>query len=134
MNIVLDCNVLISALLNDASSSGQALLKAKKADVILISIFTLTELLNVVMRSKFDRYLSKELRLEFIREYESLAVMVQVTHRVNICRDPDDNKYLELALSAKADCIVTGDPDLLVLNPFETIPIISPKEFLEKFN
>ncbi len=133
MKVVFDCNVLISALLNDTSSSGHALLKAKKSDVILISIFTLTELLNVAMRSKFDKYVSKELRLEFISEYESLAIMFQVTHRVNICRDPDDNKYLELALSAKADCIVTGDPDLQILNPFENIPIISPKEFLEKF-
>ncbi len=133
MKVVLDCNVLISALLNEDSSSGQALLKAKKDGVILISIFTLTELLNVVMRSKFDRYASKELRIEFIREYESLAVMVQVTHRVNICRDPDDNKYLELALSGKADCIVTGDPDLQILHPFRNIPIISPKEFLESF-
>jgi hypothetical protein len=41
--------------------------------------------------------------------------------------------YLELALSGKADCIITNDDDLLVLHPFEKIPIITPKEFLERF-
>jgi len=49
-----------------------------------------------------------------------------------MCRDPKDDMYLELALSGNADCIVTGDPDLQILNPFKNIPIISPKEFLEK--
>jgi predicted nucleic acid-binding protein len=53
--------------------------------------------------------------------------------KVNVCRDQDDNKYLELALSGKADCIVTGDPDLQILNPFDGILIISPKEFLDRF-
>ena len=55
-------------------------------------------------------------------------------HTVTICRDPDDDMYLELALSGKADCIITGDPDLLVLNPFENIPIITPKEFLDSIS
>jgi predicted nucleic acid-binding protein len=42
--------------------------------------------------------------------------------------------YLELALSGNADCIITGDPDLQAQHPFEKIPIISPKEFLEKYS
>lgn len=51
-----------------------------------------------------------------------------------LCRDPKDDMYLELALSGKADCIITGDPDLLVLNSFENIPIITPKEFLDSIS
>ena len=84
------------------------------------------------MRPKFDKYVSIEVRLEFAKEYKSVATLLPVTHKVRTCRDPKDDMYLELALSGKADCIVTGDPDLLVLNPFENIPIISPKEFLER--
>jgi predicted nucleic acid-binding protein len=59
--------------------------------------------------------------------------MISVSHTVTICRDPKDDMYLELALSGKADCIITNDDDLLVLRPFEKIPIITPKEFLERF-
>lgn len=132
MRVVFDCNVLISALLNDTSTSGHALLKSKQSDVILLSTPVFAELMNVVMRPKFDKYASIEVRLEFTKEFNSLATLLPVTHKVKTCRDPKDDMYLELALSGKADCIVTGDPDLLVLNPFENIPIISPREFLDK--
>lgn len=132
MRVIFDCNVLISALLHNTSTSGQALLKAKQSDIILLSTPVLVELINVAMRPKFDKYVSMEVRLEFAKEYESLATLLPVTHKVKTCRDPKDDMYLELALSGKADCIVTGDPDLQVLNPFENILIISPKEFLEK--
>jgi predicted nucleic acid-binding protein len=52
---------------------------------------------------------------------------------IDACRDPKDNKFLELAVEAGAACIITGDKDLLVLNPFRNIPIFTPAEFLEKF-
>ena len=53
---------------------------------------------------------------------------------IDICRDPKDNKFLELAVSGKADFIITGDQDLLVLNPFRNIEIITINEFLTRFN
>ena len=49
---------------------------------------------------------------------------------IAICRDPKDDKYLELAAAGQADVIVTGDDDLLVLDPFEGIPIVGPAQFL----
>jgi len=58
------------------------------------------------------------------------AELVQVTETINSCRDAKDNKFLELAVAGKASCIVSGDDDLLVLNPFRGIPIITPREFL----
>lgn len=134
MRVVFDCNVLISALLIYTSTSGHALLKAKKADIILLSTSALAELINVATRPKFDKYVSIEVRLEFIKEYESVATLVPVTHKVKVCRDQKDDMYLELAISGKANCIVSGDPDLLVLNPFENIPIISPREFLDHYS
>jgi uncharacterized protein len=67
-------------------------------------------------------------------EAQAIIKIVTVSHTVTICRDSKDDMYLELALSGKADCIVTNDLDLLVLNPFENIPIITPKEFLEKYS
>ena len=55
---------------------------------------------------------------------------IDVIEQINECRDPKDNKYLELAVSGKAECIVTGDDDLLVLNPFRGIEILTVQEFL----
>ena len=49
------------------------------------------------------------------------------------CRDPDDDKLLETALIGKADCLVTGDGDLLVMSPFRHIPILQAVAFLESF-
>ena len=56
---------------------------------------------------------------------------VTITEAVQACRDPSDDKILELAVNGRADYIITGDDDLLVMNPFRGIPIIRPAEFLE---
>jgi predicted nucleic acid-binding protein len=50
---------------------------------------------------------------------------------IRACRDPRDDKFLEVAVNGRADAIVTGDQDLLVLNPFQGIPILSPAGYLE---
>ena len=134
MRLIFDCNVVVSALLNDSSPSGQAVLKAKSSSVtLLLSNSVFAEMIDVLMRPKFDRYASKELRQLFLEEYEILSTKIKITNHVQACRDSKDDMYLELALSGNADCIVTGDLDLLVLNPFEHIPIITPKEFLDRF-
>jgi putative PIN family toxin of toxin-antitoxin system len=133
MRLVFDCNVLISALLFNTSIPGQALIKAKSSFTILLSNHIFVELIEVLMRPKFDRYVSNEIRQLFFEEVKSLCLNVEITEHVKLCRDPKDDMYLELALSGKADCIIAGDKDLLVLNPFENIPIITPLEFLNRF-
>jgi putative PIN family toxin of toxin-antitoxin system len=134
MRIVFDSNVLIRALLNEYSFSGLALNRSELVNVDwIISNATLAEAIEVVMRPKFDRYLSLWVRQLFLEEYELKASKVPITIEIKVCRDPKDNMYLELALSGKADCIITNDEDLLLLHPFENIPIITPKEYLEKF-
>ncbi len=60
--------------------------------------------------------------------------LIEITETVNICRDPKDNKLLELAVSGKANFIITGDQDLLVLNPFRNIEIITINKLLTRFN
>ncbi|MCE7922369.1 MAG: putative toxin-antitoxin system toxin component, PIN family [Haliscomenobacteraceae bacterium CHB4] len=56
--------------------------------------------------------------------------MVASEEEIQACRDPKDNKYLEAAVAAQADCIISGDPDLLALHPFRNIPVLSPRDFL----
>ncbi|WP_237741288.1 putative toxin-antitoxin system toxin component, PIN family [Geminocystis herdmanii] len=75
-----------------------------------------------------------EKRLIFLTELRQKAQIIKVTETITICRDAKDNKFLELAVSGKADFIITGDQDLLVLNPFENITIIKPDLFLKILN
>ena len=55
--------------------------------------------------------------------------MIEITTKINLCRDPKDNKFLELATNGKADYLISGDRDLLILNPFQEISILSPQAF-----
>ena len=134
MVVIFDCNVLLECSIFRKRDSRKSLEKAKREDAIIASRKTFEEFRSVMLRSKFDKYLTLESRLEFILEIQTLVRLIPVSHVVTICRDPKDDMYLELALSGKADCIITNDDDLLVLNPFENIAIISPKQFLEQYS
>ncbi|WP_229456123.1 putative toxin-antitoxin system toxin component, PIN family [Nostoc sp. CHAB 5715] len=127
---VFDTNVLISAFLFSQSKPRQALDQAQDIGVILLSNSVLSELEEVLYRPKFDRYLTKERRQEFLENLTENCQFIDVTEQINECRDLKDNKYLELALSGQAECIVTGDDDLLVLNPWRDIEILNVQEFL----
>jgi predicted nucleic acid-binding protein len=59
------------------------------------------------------------------------AELVPIAERIAACRDPTDDKFLELAVNGHADLIVTGDRDLLALNPFRQIPIMTPADFVQ---
>ncbi len=72
------------------------------------------------------------MRLNFLWSYLEAGKTIEVTDFVADCRDPKDNKFLELALSGMADFIITGDTDLLSLHPWRGIAILSPAEYLER--
>jgi uncharacterized protein len=61
-----------------------------------------------------------------------VAEMIEISETITVCRDPKDDKLLEFAVSGAADFLVTGDKDLLILNPFRGVEIITPREFLER--
>ncbi|MCB9078211.1 MAG: putative toxin-antitoxin system toxin component, PIN family [Anaerolineaceae bacterium] len=129
-HFVFDTNALISALLLKNSVSRQAFDEALKAGKILISSATIAELNDVLKREKFEKYITEEERVQFLTAFVREAKLVEVTETVTDCRDPKDNKFLELAVSGNAVCIVSGDKDLLDLQPFRGIPIVPPREFL----
>lgn len=132
MVIVFDNNVVISAALFWTSIPAQALLKARKNNhIILSSRFTLAELRTTMLNSKFDKYVSLSKRIGFCETYESGSHIIPISVSILACRDPKDNMFLELAISANADYIISGDNDLLSMNPFKGIQIISPKKFTE---
>jgi putative PIN family toxin of toxin-antitoxin system len=130
LRFVFDSNVIVSAALLAGSITRQAFDKALDEGRILISVPVLLEAAEVLSRKKLNKYLLEEERMRFLVALLKEAELVEITEVVTACRDIKDNKFLELAVSGKADCIVSGDEDLLVLNPFRGIPILTPREFL----
>jgi putative PIN family toxin of toxin-antitoxin system len=129
--VVLDSNVLLSRILFPGSVPARAVKWSSKNAAILISGRLAAEMLDVLSRPKFARFVDIEDARAFIHALAGIAEHVELTAHVEACRDPGDDHILALALSGSADCIVTGDSDLLVMNPFQGVPILSPAEFLE---
>jgi uncharacterized protein len=130
LRVVIDTNVVISAMLLPLSIPRRALDRAMREGRVLISAATVTEMDEVIRRPRFDKYLSEEERSEFLTTLVHEAELVNVVETVTDCRDPRDNKFLELAVSGRATHIVSGDSDLLVLHPFRGITLVSPSAFL----
>lgn len=132
--IVFDTNIIISALLfNNGSLSFLREQWASQQLIPLVSKQTAQELLRVLEYPKFK--LSKLSQNELLAEYLPYAEIVDVNCDVSdleICRDVHDQKFLELAYCGKADLLVTGDKDLLVLNGSLGFPILTVKDWLQK--
>jgi putative PIN family toxin of toxin-antitoxin system len=129
---VFDTNAIISAVLIKRSISRRAFDKAISEGELLISVETIDELNRVLGREDFARYVTEDERMEFLAVLLREARLVEVTVHVGECRDPQDNKFLELAISGNAECIVSGDQDLLVLHPFRGISIVTPRDFFDE--
>ena len=128
--VVLDTSVLVSAALRNGSAPHLALLKARMEATLLASEATLAEFRAVLMRDKFDGAVDRLLREHILREYEQLCTLVPVPAPIRACRDPRDDKFLEVAVHGRADLIVSGDLDLLALHPFHDVAIVTPAEYL----
>lgn len=133
MRAVFDTNVLVSALLFEHSTPAQAFFSAMTQGEFLISSSLVDEISRVVYRPKFDRYITDSQREDFLISLVQTGTLIEVTETINACRDPKDNMILELAVSGKAEVIVTGDSDLLVLHPFREIAIFNPQTFLVNY-
>ncbi|NET11561.1 MAG: putative toxin-antitoxin system toxin component, PIN family [Okeania sp. SIO1H6] len=132
--IVIDTNIIVSALIFSTSTTMQPFREAKENGLILISAEILSELIDVLSRQKFDRYLSREIREYFLANLTKETELIAITETIDICRDPKDNKFLELAVSGNATHIITGDKDLLELHPFRDILIVTPSQFLNSLS
>lgn len=130
MRVVLDTNVVVSALLLSDSVPRQAFDKALDPGEIIISTPVLLELAEVLSRDKLNKYLTEQERMRFLVALLKESELVRITEQISDCRDPNDNKFLELAVGGNADVLVTGDDDLLVLNPFRRIAVLTPRDFL----
>lgn len=130
--VVVDTNVLVSRLILPQSIPAQALRRAELDARLLVSEATMYELADVLARPKLDPYVSLEDRQQFIRQLGRVAEFVPIVQLVRECRDPRDDKFLELALNGRADVIITGDADLRALNPWRGIAVMSPLKYLKR--
>ncbi len=128
--VVFDTSTLIGCCITPHGPPAQALAQALRSHVLVMSDETRAELSEVIRRDKFEAWRPLAHRLAFLNGLVAAVRMVPVSIRVNDCRDVKDNKFLELALAAKAQTIVSSDADLLVLNPYRGIDIQTPAEFL----
>jgi uncharacterized protein len=128
--LVVDTNVFVSAVIFPRSVPRQVVDNALDQGVVLFSEATMRELSKVLSRSKFDGYVSGRERELFLAQIGSAAEFVPIIRLVRECRDPNDDKFLEVALNGRADAIITGDADLLAMNPWREIAILSPKDCL----
>jgi putative PIN family toxin of toxin-antitoxin system len=128
---VFDANVLVSALLLPDSVPRRAFDKARLRGKIILSDPVIAELDDVLRKPRLQKYLHDDERIQFLVALVREGHMVTVDAVITECRDLKDNRYLELACSGHATCIVSGDGDLLDLDPFRGIPIITPRKFLE---
>ena len=130
LRTVIDTGVVVSAMLLPRSVPRQAFDVAAARGRLLVSDETIAELDDVLRRPKFDKYVSETQRLEFLAALVREAEVIDVVDVVTACRDPKDDKFLELALSGRGSHIVTGDSDLLAFHPFGEIGIVTPRSFL----
>ena len=130
--VVFDTNALISAAILQNSVSNQALTLAAEQFEIVVSEATWTEFETRIERPKLFRYFGnlEAQREEVVKTIGRVVKHIVLQTAVTDCRDPDDNKFLALALDSAAESIVTGDRDLLELHPWRGVQVLTAGDFL----
>jgi putative PIN family toxin of toxin-antitoxin system len=127
---VFDTNVLVDALCFAHSFGRRAFDAVRARGDIVYSIPTLAELVDVVYRPRLQRYIGEEERRRFLVLFRQQAILVEPKVEIRVCRDPKDDKFLELAVAASAEAVLTRDRALLDLDPFRGVRLIEPQAFV----
>lgn len=133
--VVVDTNVLLSVALAPTGVPAMLVDRLLQAGKLVFSDRTFAELDARIWQPKFDRYLPIERRRRLLREASAAAYWVDVASALSTCRysrDPDDDAFVHAAIAAAASRLVTGDNDLLCLNPLDDLRILSPRQALDE--
>ena len=133
--VVFDTSSLVGAALKLGFVPHQALMQALARYEVCASVQTWLELDQVMQRDRFDRYLARSARSDFVALLRTYLHFYPVTLEDESaleprCRDAKDNKFLALAQVCQADVLVSSDEDLLVLHPWREVPVLRPADFL----
>ncbi|UJP64745.1 putative toxin-antitoxin system toxin component, PIN family [Mongoliitalea daihaiensis] len=129
--VILDTNLWISFLISKRQKELDILIKSG-AVTLIFSQELLEEFLMVSERPKFKRFFKKSDIKALLNQIETFGELIRVESKINECRDPKDNFLLSLSVDGKADFLVTGDSDLLVLGKIEKTKIVSWAEFISQ--
>jgi len=134
IKVVIDTNVIVSSVIKKTGVTFSLIEKwKKKGFILLLSEPIIKEILEVLSRPRI-RAISK-MSKEEIREFGLLLYegsrLIEPATSIIACQDPDDNKFLECAVSGEADYIVSKDKHLLDLEEYEGIKILTPEGFLD---
>ena len=135
MRAVIDTGVLVSGMIQPGGATGEVLHALRDGRLTTIySTDILVEIIEVLGRPAFRAkyHIMPEDITALVNLVRLRGELVTPKKKISACRDPKDNKFLEAALVGEADCIDSGDADLLALTPFEDIPILRPAEILAK--
>jgi putative PIN family toxin of toxin-antitoxin system len=128
MRLVVDTNVFVSAALKESSWPGHTIRLIGRYGGLLKSTATEQELLDVLQRPRFAPKIAPVF-LDGVRRILVAAELVAITERLTVCRDPADDKFLEVAVNGRADLIISGGGDLLAMGAVRDIPIVTPAAF-----
>lgn len=127
--VVFDTSSLIPACLNPDREPAQIFRRALLEHDVFTSAEAFNELASVLSRDKFNAWRPIEHRMMWVRLFREAVIFVEADTVVTECRDPKDNKFLELSLSAKADVLIASDVHLLELHPFRGVQILLLTDF-----
>ena len=128
--VVVDTNTIVSGILLPQSVPGRLLSFLAEYAILIFSPATRDELLGVIAREKFDRYIAPVARERAATILMRDGEMVTPRRSFRVCRDPKDNKFLDAAYAGHVDCMISGDDDLNALGAFEGIPILTAARYL----
>ena len=131
--IIFDTTSLISACIYPYREPAKIFLKAISKFDLIASKKTIQEIDSVLKRPKFDKWCTAEYRQAWVKDYVLLAKEFSPSITISDCRDAKDNMFLELAVFAQVEIIISSDDDLLVLNPYKEIEILTLREFSNRF-
>jgi putative PIN family toxin of toxin-antitoxin system len=130
VRVIIDTNLWISALIGKRTSELQNLFIEKPIRPIF-SQGLLDELIVATQKPKLQKYFRPERVNALILTLHKIGEVVEIRSTVTVCRDPKDNYLLALAKDSRADYLVTGDLDLLILQEFEGTRILTYQDFLQ---
>jgi uncharacterized protein len=142
MNLIFDTNILISALVFEGQIEKMLILCLENPDIkFYVSEDVINEYNNKLSYQNLNKIMNKTTRqitkLEIAKFHQLISevfIISSVSEKVNICRYPNDNMFLELAKAVSANYIITGDKDLLIIKKFEKTLILNPKEFMLNYS
>lgn len=132
IKIIIDSNIWISFLIGKSLQGISVLLNENKFKIVTCDE-QISELIEVFAKPKLQKYFSLDQKVDFLILFEEKAEIIKCTTKLNLCRDLKDNYLINLAVDSKADYLITGDSDLLILNTIQNTQIINYKNFETQF-